>query len=125
MIHLDTGFLIHALVPTSAADEALRGWLVAGEPLAMSYVAWAELLCGPLTPRQAELAARVVAERIPFAEEDAAEAARLFNLSDRRRGSLADCMIAATALRCGARLATTNRRDFVPFEDAGLDLVDS
>ena len=123
MIHLDTGFMIQALVPGTSADRALRGWLAEGIPLVMSCVAWAELLCGPLEARHAGLATRVVTDRVPFDEEDAALAARLFNLSGRRRGTLADCMIAATAIRREARLATTNPDDFARLTAAGLVLA--
>ena len=54
---------------------------------------------------------------------DAALAARLFNLAGRRRGSLADCIIAAVALRVGAAVATENRADFLPFAAAGVRVV--
>ncbi|NQX02602.1 hypothetical protein HQ447_18240, partial [bacterium] len=53
-----------------------------------------------------------------FTWREAEEAARLFNLSGRRRGSHADCMIAAAAIVSGMPLATFNRADFerlVPF----------
>ena len=125
MIHLDTSFLIRALLRGSAQDRKLRGWLHEGVGLAMSSVAWAEFLCGPVEPVHVELASRVVAERVALVEEDAALAARLFNLSGRRRGTLADCMIAATALRAGSALATVNPEDFRALESAGLTIVPS
>lgn len=89
----------------------------------MSTVAWAEFLCGPLDPSSLDLVAQVVSARLPFVEEDAALAARLFNGSGRRRGSLSDCMIAAVAMRAQAPLATENSRDFRRFERAGLLLA--
>ncbi len=65
----------------------------------------------------------MVSERIPFGEGEATLAARLFDDSGRRRGSLADCMIAATAIRAGAALATANPKDFRRFASAGLSLA--
>lgn len=123
MIVLDTSFLIRALARGSAQDARLREWLRSGEELGMSAIAWAELLCGPITPDQVDLAVRVVPRRVAFGEEDAASAARLFNDSGRRRGSLTDCMIAATALRLDAPLATENPAAFRRFEPAGLRLL--
>ncbi len=123
MIQLDTSFLIRALVRDSLQDRKLRQWLRAGDTLGISAIAWAEFLCGPVETPHVELATQVVPERIPFTEEDAGLAARLFNEYGRRRGSLADCMIAATAVRAKASLATANPSDFRRFEASGLTLV--
>lgn len=123
MTHLDTSFLIRVLVRDSPQDVALREWLRVGERVAISVIAWTEFLCGPVRTHEVDLAARVVAERVPFTEENAALAARLFNESGRRRGSLMDCMIAATALGGGALIATNNASDFRRFEGAGLRLA--
>ena len=68
------------------------------------------------------VATRVVSERVPF-HDDARLSAQLFNESGRRRGSFVDCMIAATALRAGATLATASIEDFRRFEAAGLALA--
>jgi len=123
MIHLDTSFLVHALAAGTAQDQRLRAWLAAGETIGMSSVAWAEFLCGPVEPAALELLDRVVSERAAFGEGEAMLAARLFNESGRRRGSLADCMIAAAAIRAGVSLATDNPKDFRRFETAGLTLA--
>jgi predicted nucleic acid-binding protein len=125
VIHLDTSFLIRGLVHGSAEDRRLRDWLRRGESLGMSAIAWAELLCGPMEPAHLDLAARVISERLPFGEEDALLSSRLFNESGRRRGSLMDCMIAATALRTQAPLATANVSDFRRFAAHGLALLES
>ena len=125
MIHLDTSFLIRGLVQGSAEDRALRKWLKEGEPLAMNTVAWTELLCGPLEESQLEHVTRVVSQRVAFLEEDSVVSARLFNESGRRRGSLIDCMIAASALRSGEPLATANAADFRRFAAYGLALLEA
>lgn len=124
MIHLDISFLIRALVRNSAEDLKLRSWLSVRTQVAMSSIAWAEFLCGPVETSDVDLAARIIQERVSFLDEDAAVAARLFNLSGRRRGSLIDCMIAAVALRVGASLATTNPEDFRRLESAGLEVIE-
>ena len=59
----------------------------------------------------------------PFLASDAHKAAELFNATGRRSRSLADCQIAAVALRCDARLATVNLLDFTPFQNHGLTLA--
>jgi predicted nucleic acid-binding protein len=123
VIHLDTSFLIYALIPHSIQDQQLRRWLREGETLVISSIAWTELRCGPIDTSRVELARRVVTEVLPYLEEDATTAAGLFNKSGRRRGSLSDCMIAAVALREGAPVATANPADFRRFEEAGLQVV--
>ncbi len=123
MIHLDTGFLLRALARNSPEDRKLRAWLKGAEPLGMSTISWTEFLCGPVGAEDLELAGRILREPVAFNSIDAALTARLFNLAGRRRGSLTDCMIAATAIRAGAALATTNPADFRRFEPAGLKLA--
>jgi len=123
MTHLEASFLIRALAEGTPQDRRLRAWLAAGESLGMSAVAWAEFLCGPVEAADLDLVDRVVRDRVAFGEAEAALAARLFNESGRRRGSLADCMIAASAIRAGAPLATENRKDFGRFASAGLSLA--
>lgn len=124
MILLDTSFLIRALQKGSAQDIQLRAWLLTGEPLAISTIAVTEFLCGPVGANDRQLIDRVLPTRMPLAEEDPIVAAKLFNDSGRRRGSITDCMIAATALRAGAALATANPSDF-RFESAGLRVLNA
>ncbi len=123
MIHLDTSFLIRALVRGSPQDKQLRDWLHAREELGISAIGWGEVLCGPIDTDTLDLVADLVPQRVPFTEDEAELAARLFNMSGRRRGSLVDCMIAATAIRYQAPLATADPRDFSRFATAGLNLA--
>lgn len=119
MIHLDTSFLIRALVTGSAEAAMLDGWVTRGEGVGIDSVAWCEFLCGPVTAEQVSLASLTLGPPVPFLPDDAAFAATLFNAAGRRRGSLPDCMIAAVARRVGARLATCNPEDFRRFEPSG------
>jgi predicted nucleic acid-binding protein len=105
MIHLDTSFLIRALAADTPEDLRIRHWLTSGEALGISSLAWCEFLCGPLDTAHAALAARLVLAPEPFDAEDARAAASLFNQTGRRRGTLIDCMIAASAMRRGASVA--------------------
>lgn len=123
MIHLDTSFLIRALVRGSPEDRSLREWLSKSEPLGMSTIAWAEFLCGPIDNPQLKLATGIIRKHIDFTPELAGIAARLFNDSGRQRGTFIDCMIAATALSEGALIATTNVADFRRFEAFGLKMA--
>lgn len=123
MIHLDTSFLIRALIPGTPEETKLRGWLGEGTVLAMSSVAWAEFLCGPLGSIDRELADRFIERRRDFTSDQAALAARLFNESGRRRAMIIDCMIGAAALADDAPIATSNEGDFSRFAPAGLKLA--
>ena len=123
MIHLDTSFLIRGFVSGTPENRVLRGWLGADETLAVSSVAWMEFLCGPVEPREMEFATSIVNRHIDFTPAHAEIAARLFNLSGRRRKLFVDCAIAATAIFENAPVATTNERDFRRFEGEGLTLA--
>lgn len=124
MIHLDTNYLIGLLVKGSATALEVDGWLAAGESLAASAIAWTEFLNGPVTPREVSRAEAVLQSRIiPFGQGEAALAAELFNQTGRRRGSRFDCLIAATAIRAQAEVATINLSDFKVFLPHGLKLV--
>jgi len=123
VIHLDTSFMIRALVRGTREDATLRGWLNQGEQLAICTIAWTEFLCGPVTAEQVDMAMLVVTNRLPFDEPQARIAADLFNLTGRRRGSLVDCMIAAVAIDAGAPIATSNFDDFERYTAKGLVLA--
>ena len=123
MIHLDTNFLILALVPGSSQDLRLRNWMRDAEPIQISTVAWTEFLCGPIGADQKQFAAALFRSPEPLLPSDAFRAAELFNQSGRRRGSLIDCMIAAVCINRAAELATENRDDFRRFEPMGLRMT--
>ncbi|MBV9182225.1 MAG: PIN domain-containing protein [Acidobacteria bacterium] len=115
IIHLDTSFLIRALVSKTTQTLEVARWINSGAVLRISAVAWSEFLCGPLDSTDLSLAGMMLGEPIPFVSEDAARAAALFNWAGRRRGLLFDCMIAAVAIGGNASLATTNPCDFRRF----------
>ena len=123
-IHLDTSFLIRALVTGSEEAGRLVAWMEARRGVRISALAWGEFLCGPVDPDARALAGQIIRDPLPLRAEEAEEAARLFVLTGRRRGSFADCVIAATALRAGAALATSDRADFRRFADEGLRLAE-
>ena len=120
MILLDTNFLIMSLLPGTPQDRQLRQWLAANEHVQTSVIVWAEFLCGPLTAEQSVLAQMLFPHPEPLVPADAERAAELFNGTGRRRGSLADCLIAATSMRLDALLVSGNQVDFRRFEPMGL-----
>ena len=124
MIHLDTSFLIRSLLRESDESRRLESWLRRGEVVRISALAWAEFLCGPIRAPDANDAAELLGEPVPVTGLDATIGARLFNLSARRRGSLPDCLIAATAMNAGATLATSDVAHFRRFETLGLSVLD-
>lgn len=124
MTHLDTSFLIRSLVPGTQEQGRLSSWLKAGAALGISAISWTEFLCGPVSARDAALAQQFLGTPIPFGPNDAAQAARSFNASSRRRGSMLDCMIAAQAISANASLATSNRADFRKLEPFGVQLAE-
>jgi predicted nucleic acid-binding protein len=119
MIHLDTNLLVDLVTVGSPGGLKILSWLREGKSITASAIAWSEFCNGPLSREQKEAAFIVLGRSIvDFTWREAEEAARLFNLTGRRRGSHADCMIAATAMVSGAPLATFNTADFqrlVPF----------
>ena len=124
MIHFDTNFLIQTTIAGSPAHQQFREWVFAQETFGVSSVAWAEFLCGPLDATAEAIARQIFSNPEPFLHADAVLAANLFNLTGRRSRTLADCMIAAVAIRCGAKLATINSADFQPLVQHGLMLAE-
>jgi len=89
-----------------------------------NYLAWTEFLNGPVTAEEIRLVEAVLDEPLVAFDRRAAElAAQLFNQSGRRRGSRFDCLIAATAILTGAKLATENTAAFKVFAAFGLKLI--
>ncbi len=108
MIHLDTNFLIASVTPMTDENRRVSDWLQAGDKVSLSVITWAEFLCGPVTPEQTILAVAAFPDPVPLTPQDAVRGADLFNATGRRRGTLADCLIAATCPRLGASIATKN-----------------
>ena len=118
-IHLDTSFLIRALLPGTPESRRLEDWLGERRSMVMSAVAWAEFLAGPLDEATFRVAGRLVGVPAVVTGVHAERAARLFNMTGRRRGSLSDCLIASAAIEGDAPLATADD-SFTRFAEAGL-----
>ena len=124
MVHLDTNFLVKSLKPNSAEQQrVLAWWSSPNEDIGVSAVVWAEFFCGPLSASEEATARRFFPAPEALVAADAELAAQIFNKTGRRSRTLADCMIAAVAIRCAARLATINTSDFQPFVQHGLMLA--
>lgn len=124
MIALDANFLIDGVDAGTPASQAIGTWLGGGETLICSSIAWAEFLNGPLLPGLDQDAREFLTGGIlAFDEEQAFLAAKLFNLTGRRRALKFDCLIASAAIASGARLATRNTADFQLFVPYGLQLA--
>ncbi len=59
---------------------------------------------------------------VDFQKANPHRAANLFNLTERKRSTKLDCMIAAAAMLHRARVATTNVADFQAFAAHGLSI---
>ncbi|MGH8011811.1 MAG: type II toxin-antitoxin system VapC family toxin [Candidatus Binataceae bacterium] len=123
-IHLDTNVLVFGLEPGHTLRARIARWRRDQVPLAVSGMAWAEFLCGPVTADSVRNWDHVLDGVIVPVDRGIAERASvLFNHTGRRSRSLPDCIIAATAILHDAKLATLNRRDFEPFRMHGLELA--
>jgi len=122
-LHLDTNLLIDLVTEGSPHVAIVRRWLAEGETLGASAVAWSEFCNGYLTAEQKDAVFAVLDRQVSdFTWRQAEEAARLFHRTGRRRGSHADCMIAAAAIAASVPVATRNGKDFERFVPFGLKL---
>ena len=122
-LHLDTNLLIDLVTAGSPHVALIREWLDDGEKLGASAVAWSEFCNGHLTAEQKDAVFAVLERRVSdFTWRQAEDASRLFHRTGRRRGSHADCMIAAAAMAAGVPVATRNVKDFEQFIPFGLKL---
>ena len=121
MIQLDTNILVDLVTAHSGQSATVRDWLRCGERMAVSAVAWSEFCNGPHTREQKNALRAILSGGVlPFTEQQAEQASRLFHYTGRRHGSHADCMIAACAILNGQPLASRNLADFQRFVPHGL-----
>ena len=121
MIHLDTNLLIDLASAHSPQVALVREWLMQGERLAVSAIAWSEFCNGPHSREQKAAIRAILSGGVcPFTEVQAELASRLYHYTGRRRGSHADCMIAAAAMSEHSALASHNIADFEKFVPYGL-----
>jgi predicted nucleic acid-binding protein len=126
VILLDANYLILGPIGFTSQGADLRDWLAEGEMMSTSAIAWTEFVAGPVQPEVIESVRQMLEDRIlAVGREEAALAASLFNLVGRKRAVRYDCLVAATAIRAGARLATANRADFALFVPHGLELAEA
>jgi predicted nucleic acid-binding protein len=123
-IHLDSNFLAAAIAQGSRERATLKRWMSAGETLHVSSMAWAEFVGGPLPEGALPDIEALVGTSLPSTSEDALHAARLFNATGRRPRSLADCIIAAVAIRSTAESATNDVAHCSRFAEFGLRLAE-
>lgn len=122
-IHLDTNLLVEVGLSGSEMRASLIAWLREGNYFAASTVAWSEFCNGPIAENQMKITEAALDDLIlDFTKPMAETATALFNKSGRRRGSHADCMIAACANISEAPLSTLNLKDFERFIPFGLRL---
>ena len=123
MIHLDTNLLIDLVTVGSPQVALIRKWVKGGKQLSASAITWSEFCNGPHTRDQKDAIYAILQKSIvPFDERQAEEASRLFHYTGRKRGSHADCMIAAAAICSKVPVATRNIRDYERFIPYGLQI---
>ena len=124
MIQLDTNILIDLVTCHSPQVAMVRGWLNNNTPLSASSVTWSEFCNGPHSKEQKDAIHAILRGGIhPFTEDQAEFASRLFHKTGRKRGSHADCMIAAAAFCSRQSIATRNIKDFERFVPYGVNII--
>lgn len=120
--HLDTDFLLRALLSRGPERALLRRISDSEAEIEMSAVAWYEFCRGPRRPEQEALARSYLEADgvIAFDEQLAVAAADLFRRLGRPRKRAADIAIAVTAIARDARLLSGNTRDYSSID--GLQL---
>lgn len=122
-LHLDTNLLIDLVTAGSPHIALIRQWLRDGEKLGASAIAWSEFCNGPHSKEQKDAVFNVLEGRVAdFTCRAAEDASRLFHRTGRRRGSHADCMIAAAAMAAGVPVASRNIKDFERFVPFGMKM---
>lgn len=123
-ILLDTNALIALSDPSDSLFQYTEREIRSGSQACTSSIAWHEYVGGPILDQDRDRALRVIESRIfPLDRRQAELASELFNQTGRRRGSTADCLIAAYAICYKVELLTRNLVDFRPFVPLGLSLA--
>jgi predicted nucleic acid-binding protein len=124
-IILDTNAMIALSDSKHVLFHIVEGAVKSGAQASTCSIAWHEYVRGPLLDKDRARALRIIENRIhSFGRKDAELAAKLFNQTGRRRGSTADCLIAAVAIRIQAECLTWNLEDFRLFVPHGLRLIE-
>ena len=122
MIVLDTSVLVDALTGPRRSAGALRGAIESGQRLLVPALVMYEWLRGPRLAEELDAQEALFPRKasLPFGDEEAALAARLYGEVARPRGREIDLAIAASALARGASLWTLNASDFRDIPELGL-----
>lgn len=125
MILIDTSALIDGLCGPRSSARRLRGFIHAGERIALSAIVLYEWLRGPRLREELQAQEELFPhdQALPFGAAEAAIAARLYGKVRSPRGREIDLAIAATAIARDATLWTLNDSDFRDI--AGLKLLGS
>lgn len=124
VIQLDTNILIDIVTSYSEQLVLVRSWLRDKITLSVSAVTWSEFCNGPHSKEQKDAVHAILRGGIkPFTEEQAEFASKLFHKTGRKRGSHADCMIAASAFCNREAIATRNLSDFERFVPYGVRVI--